>query len=200
MLAASRTHGSSRSSHLSDDALVEALEVSQRLGMLGRRPIRDVIDHARAFVDALSTTTGTVVDLGSGGGVPGLVIAVDRPDLDVVLVERRQTRADHLVRLVSRLELTNRVSVRAVDAARLHEALQPVEAVVARSFGGSDVTLRAAVPLLTPGGRIVVSEPPEQDASRWPPPLLERYRLERVTHPDRRVVVLRDVSRETDNA
>ena len=168
--------------------------------MLGRRPIRDVIAHARAFVSALSTTTGTVLDLGTGGGVPGLVIAVDRPDLDVVLVERRQTRADHLVRLVGRLELTNRVSVRAVDSERLPETLPPVEAVVARGFGASDVTLRAAVPLLTPGGRIVVSEPPEHDASRWPPALLERYRLELVTHPDRRVVVLRDVSRETDNA
>jgi 16S rRNA (guanine527-N7)-methyltransferase len=168
--------------------------------MLGRRPIRDVIDHARAFVDALTTTTGTVLDLGSGGGVPGLVIAVDRPDLHLVLVERRQTRADHLVRLVGRLELTDRVSVRAVDAERLHDELSPVDAVVARGFGGTDVTLRAAVPLLTPGGRIVVSEPPQQDASRWAPAALARYRLERLTQADRRVVVLRDVSRETDNA
>jgi 16S rRNA (guanine527-N7)-methyltransferase len=168
--------------------------------MLGRRPIGDVIHHARAFVDALTTTTGTVLDLGSGGGVPGLVIAVDRPDLQVVLVERRQTRADHLVRLVRRLELTDRVSVRAVDAERLHDELPLVEAVVARSFGGTDVTLRAAAPLLASGGRIVISEPPQRDASRWAPALLERYGLERFEHPDPRVVVLRDVSRETDNA
>ena len=185
---------------MSDDALVEALELSQRLGMLGPRPIHEVVDHSRAFVDALATTTGTVLDLGSGGGVPGLVIAVDRPDLHVLLVERRQARADHLVRLVGRLELGDRVSVLPVDATQLHERLAPVDAAVARGFGPPETIVRVAVPLLAPRGRLVVSEPPEPDASRWPPALLELYRLERLEHPDRRVAVLREVSRETDNA
>ena len=53
-----------------DAPLVEALAASQRLGMLGAAPIVDVIDHSEAFVDALADVTGTVVDLGSGGGRP----------------------------------------------------------------------------------------------------------------------------------
>ena len=64
---------------MTDRALAEALAVSQRLGMLGERPIDEVIAHAGAFVDALAGTRGTVVDLGSGGGVPGLVIARAAP-------------------------------------------------------------------------------------------------------------------------
>ena len=60
---------------------------------------------------ALAGVTGTVVDLGSGGGVPGLVIADARPDLRLVLVDRRATRTDHLRRLVGRLGLADRVEV-----------------------------------------------------------------------------------------
>ena len=167
--------------------------------MLGQRPLPEVIEHSRAFVGALATTTGTVLDLGSGGGVPGLVIAVDRPDLDVILVERRQARADHLVRLVGRLELGDRVTVMPVDARQLQQ-LTPVDAVVARSFGSTEATVRTGRPVLARGGRLVISEPPSSDPARWSPALLERYRLQRLEHPDRRVAVLRDVSRETDNA
>ena len=66
-----------------DAELAAALAESQRLGMLGDRPVAEVIEHAGAFVLALAEVTGTVVDLGSGGGVPGLVIARARPDLRV---------------------------------------------------------------------------------------------------------------------
>ncbi len=52
--------------------------------MLGAAPVPGVIDHSEAFVAALRGVTGTVVDLGSGGGVPGLVIAWRRPDLRVI--------------------------------------------------------------------------------------------------------------------
>ena len=118
-----------------DGALAEALAESQRLGMLGGRPIDEVIAHAGAFVGALAGTRGTVVDLGSGGGVPGLVIARARPDLRLVLVDRRTTRADHLRRLVSRLGAADRVEVVAADASALPRLIDiPVDAVVAREL------------------------------------------------------------------
>ncbi len=103
--------------------------------MLGERPIDEVIAHAGAFVGALAGTRGTVVDLGSGGGVPGLVIARARPDLRLVLVDRRTTRADHLRRLVSRLGAADRVEVVAADASALPRLIDiPVDAVVAREL------------------------------------------------------------------
>ena len=46
------------------------------------------VAHADAFAAALPSSAA-VVDLGSGGGLPGLVIAVRRPDLRLTLVERR---------------------------------------------------------------------------------------------------------------
>ena len=132
--------------------------------MLGSRPIPEVIEHAWAFVTALAGVSGTVVDLGSGGGVPGLVIARARPDLRLVLVDRRATRTDHLTRLVRLLQLHERVEVVNADVRGL---VMGVDAAVARGFGSPEATLRAAARLVRSGGLIVVSEPPEPDAARW---------------------------------
>lgn len=151
------------------NTLSEALGESQRLGLLGNRPIDEVIDHARSFVVALEGVSGTVLDLGSGGGVPGLVIAHDRPDLSVTLLDRRMKRTDLLQRMTRALGWADRVSVLAADAERVAVEV-PFDAVVARGFGPPASTLRAAVRFVAPGGLIVVSEPPSGD--RWPPALL----------------------------
>ncbi len=148
-----------------------------------------------AFVDALADVSGTVVDLGSGGGVPGLVIALARPDLRLVLVDRRASRTDHLHRLVGRLGVDDRVEIVAADAVAVPELLRaPVDAVVARGFGAPRATLRAAVPLLRPDGLIVVSEPPAgAPTDRWPVRLLGELGVVAVPHGDRRVAVFRAV-------
>ena len=104
------------------ESLVEVLERAQRLGALGGRPIAEVLDHARCFVDALVDVRGVVVDLGSGGGIPGLVIAHDRPDLHLVLVDRRTSRTDELARAVRRLGWTDRVEVVSSD---VEEVVRP---------------------------------------------------------------------------
>jgi 16S rRNA (guanine527-N7)-methyltransferase len=142
------------------------LRDAQRLGLLGARPIPEVIRHARAFVDALQDVDGRVLDLGSGGGVPGLVIAHDRPDLQLTLVDRRTKRTDFLQRVVGRLGWVDHVDVVALDATALAR-LDPrgFAAVVARGFGPPEMTLSTALELVRPGGVIVVSEPPTGD--RW---------------------------------
>jgi 16S rRNA (guanine527-N7)-methyltransferase len=159
--------------------------------MLGARPVDQVVEHAAAFVDALANVSGTVIDLGSGGGVPGLVIADARPDLHVVLLDRRASRTDHLRRLVGRLGFAGRVEVLTVDAAAAPPAIG--DAVVARGFGPPPATLRAAAPLLRPAGLVIVSEPPlnEQTGDRWPHALLAELDLVAVVQRDRRVAVFR---------
>ena len=83
------------------DEVLDVLAESQRLGFLGGRPIDEVVEHARSFVDALDGVTGTVIDIGAGGGVPGLVVAHDRPDLRLTMVDRRAKRTDFLQRMVA---------------------------------------------------------------------------------------------------
>lgn len=146
--------------------LQAVLRDAQRLGFLGARPIPEVIIHSRAFVEALHDIDGRVLDLGSGGGVPGLVIAHDRPDLQLTLVDRRTKRTDFLQRVVGRLGWVHRVEVVALDAAELaRRDPQAFAAVVARGYGPPEITLATALELARPGGVIVVSEPPTGD--RW---------------------------------
>lgn len=159
-------------------ALIAALADAQRLGFLGARPVADVITHARGFVRALDDhgPIESVLDLGSGGGVPGLVIAHDRPSLQVTLLDRRAKRTDVLERVVRRLGWEDRVRVVCRDAADL-EPPGSFDAVVARGFGPPAVTLTAAARLVRAGGPIVISEPPGPD--RWDTALLDRLGLRR---------------------
>lgn len=144
-------------------ALAEVLSTAQRLGFLGERPIDQVVAHARNFVPPLAESAGPVLDLGAGGGVPGLIVAHDRPDLQVVLLDRRRTRTDFLSRMVARLGWSDRVQVWPREAA--HGAEQRFHAVTARGFGPPLYTLTVAVAWLVPDGRAVISEPPAGD--RW---------------------------------
>ena len=166
------------------DDLRAALSDAQRFGFLGDRAIDDVIDHARGFVAALGDlgVDEPVIDLGAGGGVPGLVIAHDRPDLRVVLLDRRTKRTDFLERVVRRLGWSERVTVIAADAAEIaRSSPQQFGAVVARGFGPPASTLELAVRLVRSDGRIVISEPPSGD--RWTAATLDRLGVRRVTGP-----------------
>lgn len=146
--------------------LVKVLHESQRLGFLGDRAIDEVVAHARSFVEAIPADTLTVVDLGAGGGIPGLVVAHDRPDLHITLVDRRAKRTDFLSRMVRRLGWSDRVVVIEADVESLIEtAPAAFDVAIARGFGPPKMTIEYASKLVRPTGRVVISEPPEGD--RW---------------------------------
>ena len=157
--------------------VADCLASAQRLGTLGDRPIPEVIEHSRHFVAALEGISGTVIDIGTGAGVPGLVIADDRPDLELVLVDRRETRMDALRMAVAGLGFEDRVTVLTADVTdlgRRPEHAGRYDAVVCRGFASPEVTAPLARPLLKNGGVLIVSEPPSPDPHRWPEELRER--------------------------
>jgi 16S rRNA (guanine527-N7)-methyltransferase len=166
-------------------ALVDALLDAQRLGFLGSRPIPEVIEHARGFVRALRARENdrvieSVLDLGSGGGVPGLIIAHDLPAVHLTLLDRRAKRTDALERLVRRLGWQDRITVACADVTTFVPDT-PFDAVVARGFGPPEFTLTQAARLVCAGGPIVISEPPGVD--RWDDQLLAELGLRRVESP-----------------
>ena len=131
--------------------------------------------HGRALLAGLPER-GRVLDLGSGGGLPGLVLTTYRPELELTLLEARQRACRFLRDVVAGLDTTGVVVVeaRAEEAARRVDLRETFDAVVARSFGPPAVTAECAVGFLRPAGRLVVSEPPDEDGSgerppRWPP-------------------------------
>lgn len=150
------------------DRLVAQLERARTLGFLGPGPVQDHLDHTDGFLAALVGVEGVVVDLGSGGGVPGLILGVARPDLRLWLVDATAKRCRFLEAAVAALGLSAEVvEGRAEDVGRSARR-ECADAVVARSFGAPAATAECAAPLLRMGGILVVSEPPAPDPARWP--------------------------------
>lgn len=98
-----------------------------------------------------------IADVGSGAGLPGLVWAIARPDLRVVLVEPLLRRATFLTQAVVDLKLTDRVTVvrgRAEDVVK-DANWTSVDVVTARAVAPLEKLLGWLVPLLRSGGHIV---------------------------------------------
>ena len=158
---------------LGDRALIEVLEEARDLGFLGSGAVVDHIDHAKAFLAMLDVVPeGRSLDLGSGGGVPGLVLAKARPHTEWVLLDASVRRTAFLVRAVAALGLAPRVQVvtgRAEELARREDHRAGYQLVVARSFARPAVVAECAAPLLAVDGALVVSEPPGgREGTRWP--------------------------------
>lgn len=160
---------------MTDDALLEAaLTAIAERGAIGERSLPVAIAHADRFAAAVPETARRLVDLGSGGGLPGLVVAVRCPSLEVTLVERRSRRADLLRRAVRSLGIEERVTVADSDVREVAAtAGHSFDVVTARSFAAPAITARWAGELLLAGGLLIVSEPPEENAERWPMAVLQ---------------------------
>ncbi|ADV68927.1 RsmG family class I SAM-dependent methyltransferase [Deinococcus maricopensis] len=89
------------------EALVR--QYAPALDLFGPAVLRDWARHeATAMKYAARLPAGAhLLDVGSGGGLPGIVIARERPDVHVTLCERRERRATFLKLAVARLGLTN---------------------------------------------------------------------------------------------
>jgi 16S rRNA (guanine527-N7)-methyltransferase len=147
------------------------LERAQARRYLGPAHIDAQVTHAAGFAAAaaLDREPELVVDLGTGGGLPGLVVALYWPTARVVLVEASAGRSAFLQGAVQELDLGSRVSVRheRAELSGRDPALRSgADVVVSRAFGGPAVAAECAAPLLCVGGVAVVSEPPEE-RSRW---------------------------------
>jgi len=184
--------------------LLDVLERARDLGFLGAAPLARQVEHALGFALARAGVAESapdgparMADLGSGGGLPGLVLAAEWPAAEVVLVEAMRRRAAFLAEAAAGLAWSNLT----VDARRAEElGRDPArrnlfDLVVARGFGPPAVVAECAAPLLGPEGLLVVSEPPEE-RQRWPESGLTELGLEMVGpfQAAARYVVLRQAS------
>jgi 16S rRNA (guanine527-N7)-methyltransferase len=159
----------------SEEALLETLERARAAGFLGPGPVAPHLRHAEGFAvateDGLGRHPRSFADLGTGGGVPGLALAVRWPQSQGILVEVGRRRAAGLRDAVVRLDLESRIEVVAQRAELMaHEDIrrERFEAVTARSFAPPAVTAEIASGLVQVGGVLIVSEPPDDDDGRWP--------------------------------
>jgi len=150
--------------------LLTVLETVKGEGALGPGPVTEHLDHALAWAGVLPEPTN-FIDLGSGGGLPGLVLALVFPQARALLLDARARRTESLERSVEILGLGERVRVhlgRTEEAGRDHLLRGAFDLAVARGFGPPPATAEAAAPFLSIGGTLSVSEPPEARTERWP--------------------------------
>ncbi|HEY6567286.1 MAG TPA: 16S rRNA (guanine(527)-N(7))-methyltransferase RsmG [Actinomycetota bacterium] len=111
---------------------------------------RHLLDCLRA-APLIGPSPDTACDLGSGAGLPGIPLAIVRPDIRFTLVEVRRNRALFLERVVSELGLTN-VSV---HGRRLETYRATADLCFARAYADAKSAWAAASRLLTGDGRLI---------------------------------------------
>jgi len=142
--------------------LDQVLRRAQDLGFLGPGPVERQVAHAVGLV-RLVGPIDRFLDLGSGGGLPGLVVALERPAASGVLLDAGARRCEFLEGAIMALGLEGRLTVvcgRAEELARERGLRERFPLVLARGFGPPPVVAECAVGFLAAGGRLVVTEPP----------------------------------------
>ncbi|WP_020375198.1 16S rRNA (guanine(527)-N(7))-methyltransferase RsmG [Sulfobacillus thermosulfidooxidans] len=152
---------------LEEDSIRERLEALVKLvheapfNITGFRTPEELWVHG--VFDAVQTVQGvrlseihTAIDIGSGGGFPGLVLAILMTSTSWLLIEARQKRAEYLGYMAERLNLSNTqvIRERAEEFIRHQEEYREwADIVTARAVGSLKTTLELSLPFLKIGGR-----------------------------------------------
>lgn len=127
-----------------------------RRGLIGPRELPRIWERHILNCGVLQSAfpaSADVADLGSGAGLPGVVVAIARPDLALTLVEPMLRRATFLAEVVERLRLGNVTIVRE-RAEDLH-GRRDFDAVTARALAPLERLLDWSMPLVRQGGLLV---------------------------------------------
>ncbi len=128
---------------------------SDELGLLGPRELdklwsRHILNSA--VVAELVSPGDKVADVGSGAGLPGIPMAIARPDAEFVLIEPMERRSSWMLEVVEDLGLKN---VRILRSRAEDVTEQDFDIVTARAVAALDKLLKMCVPLLKPGGALI---------------------------------------------
>ena len=159
---------------------------------LGERHVRDSL----RVVPLLSPDDSTLVDIGSGSGLPGIALAIARPSIHVVLVEPKQRAVGFLELAAERLALTN-VEIRDV---RIEDVDLMVDVATTRAYGPIDRSWTAACRVLRSGGRLIyfagegMADPEKEARSLTQPEASALVQVERLADSSPLVIMTREPS------
>ncbi|MFM7030215.1 MAG: 16S rRNA (guanine(527)-N(7))-methyltransferase RsmG [Micrococcales bacterium] len=148
------------------------------LGLLGPREMpklwsRHILNSA--VVSELLVSGDTVADIGSGAGLPGIPMAIARPDVSFTLIEPMERRASWLQQQVDEIGLEN-VSVIRARAEEVKD--QKFSVVTARAVSALPKLLRLCVPLVAKGGRVLALKGSKaQDEINDSQPLMKKLKI-----------------------
>ncbi len=131
-------------------------------GLFSRGDLARLSEHVEdgiAGCELLASLKVTsVVDVGSGGGVPGVQLAIELPDTVVHLVESQQRKSEFLLTCARALDLESRLSIHAVRAEEAHMTVgrELLDAGTARALAAPLVVAEYLSPLVRVGGHLVL--------------------------------------------
>src|SRR5216683_1201665 len=149
-----------------DSKLVELARLISEWHGLTSRPAAELIDDSLVLLEHLGEGQ-KMVDVGSGGGLPGLPLKIARPDLSVTLVEADQDKAAFLVQACARLGLQDvEVLARRAEAVgRDPRFREKFDVAVARALAPMPALVELCLPLVRVGGRLLAQKTEKEDVS-----------------------------------
>lgn len=122
---------------------------------------RALLDDALLGVDLVGREDGPIVDVGSGGGTPGIPLATSLPDREVTLLEAERRKCDFLERWA--VELPN---LRVVWGRAEEQPLERYGVAVAKALADPPVAAEWCLPLVREGGAVVLWVGPSVEHGR----------------------------------
>jgi len=152
---------------MQDSKLAELARLIEAWPGLVSRPAAELIDDSLVLAEYVAGAR-RLVDVGSGGGLPGLPLKIVRPDLEVTLIEADRDKAAFLVQAAARLDLrgVEVLAVRAEDAGRDPRYREAFDVAVARALAPMPTLVELCLPLVRVGGRLLAQKTEKEDVAR----------------------------------
>jgi 16S rRNA (guanine527-N7)-methyltransferase len=147
-----------------DSKLVELARLISEWPGLVSQPAEELIEDSLVLLEHLGDGD-KVVDVGSGGGLPGLPLKIALPGLTMTLVEADQAKAAFLVRACAALKLhdVEVVARRAEEVGRDPRYRESFDVAVARALAPMPVLAELCLPLVRVGGRLLAQKTESED-------------------------------------
>jgi 16S rRNA (guanine527-N7)-methyltransferase len=144
---------------VNDSKLVQLAKLISEWPGLVARPDPALIEDCLVLVEHLGDAS-SVVDVGSGGGLPGIPLKIVRPDLQMTLIEADQAKAAFLVHACARLGLegVEVVARRAEDVGHDPLLREAFDVAVARALAPMPVLVELCLGLVRVGGRLLAQK------------------------------------------
>lgn len=146
---------------------------NKRINLISRKDEERIIERhlldSLTIFEVLSFPDGSkLLDLGSGGGLPGIPIKIAQPDLKVDLVEPTKKKCRFLQKVLEELglEVVAVIPKRAEEISREEMYCDYYDFVTARAVAKPEKVEEIALPLLKPGGKLVIYADPQAEGEK----------------------------------
>ena len=139
---------------------IELMKWNQKINLTAiTDPMEVAVKH---FLDAIAPVPdifpdGSLLDIGSGGGFPGIPLKICLPGLSVTLIDASRKKVNFLKHVIRILELENigAVHIRAEDFAKKPEAARNYDVIISRALSPMTIVAETALPFLKKDGVII---------------------------------------------